>query len=100
MRTNAMKTRAIAGSNRNERSEQVLTFKFRLLPSRKQHQSLSKILENERQLYNGALESKIDCYRKTGRTLSYYEQQRELTELRQDADFSTIPLNLQRATLI
>jgi len=45
---------------------QVLTYKYRLLPTRKQHAALQAILDSQRSLYNAALEERIDCYRKTG----------------------------------
>jgi putative transposase len=78
---------------------QVLTFKYRLLPKKRQHAALARILESQRQLYNAALEERINCYRKTGKSLSYIDQCKALTELRKDSDFSNVPTNLQRGTL-
>ena len=75
------------------------TYKFRLLPSRKQHQALRAICESQRQLYNAALLERIDCYRKTGKGRNYLDQCKALTELRADPEFSAIPANLQRWTL-
>jgi putative transposase len=75
------------------------TYKFRLLPTRKQHQALRKICESQRQLYNAALQERIDCYRKTGKSLRYLDQCKALTELRDDPEFSAVPANLQRWTL-
>lgn len=43
-----------------------LTYKYRLLPTRAQHRALERILEDQRQLYNAALQERIECYRKTG----------------------------------
>lgn len=60
------------------------TFRFKLKPSRAQHERLRTALEHSRQLYNAALEERIDCYRKTGRGRSYYSQCLALTELRKD----------------
>ena len=75
------------------------TYKFRLLPTRKQHQALRRICESQRQLYNAALQERIDCYRKTGKSRRYLDQCKALTELRADPEFSAIPANLQRWTL-
>jgi putative transposase len=77
----------------------IRTYKYRLLPSRKQHLALTTILSSQRDLYNAALESRIDLYRKTGKSASYFSQCKELAQLRSEPDFATLPSNLQRATL-
>jgi len=78
----------------------VLAFRYRLLPTKAQHRALERILESQRQLYNAALEERIGAYRKAGKTITYFDQSRSLTELRRDdAEFSGIPVSLQRATL-
>ena len=78
----------------------VLGFRYRLLPSRRQHRALEQILEAQRQLYNGALEERIGAYRNAGRTLTYFDQTKGLTEWRQaDSEASELPLSIQRATL-
>ena len=77
----------------------ILSFKYRLLPTKTQHKKLAEILEQQRQIYNACLESRIDCYRKTGKTISYFMQGTHLTELRKEKEFSDLPANLHRATL-
>src|SRR5688572_17739622 len=78
----------------------IISFRYRLLPTKRQHSVLHRILEDQRQLYNAGLEERIDAYRKTGATLSYIDQCRGLTELRaDDADAAAVPANLQRWTL-
>jgi putative transposase len=78
----------------------VLEFRYRLLPTKAQHRALERILESQRQLYNAALEERIGAYRKAGKAITYFDQSKSLTELRRDdADFSSIPVSLQRATL-
>lgn len=77
-----------------------LTFKYRLLPKRQQHVALESILEDQRQLYNAALEERIDCYRKTGKTRTYMDQCKALTEWRQgDVVAANTAMNIQRWTL-
>lgn|GEM_PF-3411661 len=76
-----------------------LTYKYRLLPTKRQHKALAEILESQRQLYNGGLEERIACYRLTGKTRGYLDQCKAVTELRQELEFATIPANLQRWTL-
>jgi putative transposase len=78
----------------------ILTYKYRLLPTRKQHEALIAILDAQRALYNAALEERIDCYRKTGRTLTYIDQCKSLTECRKHLpEMAAIPANIQRGTL-
>lgn len=78
----------------------VLSFKFRLLPTRQQHRALERILEDQRQLYNAALQERIDCHRKTGKGRTYIDQAKALTEWRAgDEDAAKTPANLQRWTI-
>jgi len=77
-----------------------LTYKYRLLPTRKQHHALTGMLEAQRALYNAALQERIGCYRTTGKSRSYIDQCKALTEWRRgDPEASAVPANLQRWTL-
>ncbi len=76
-----------------------LMYKFRVYPKAQQHDDLQRICEDQRQLYNAALQERIDCYRKTGKSRSYMDQCKAVTELRKDVNFSNVPANLQRWTL-
>lgn len=79
---------------------QILTFKYRLLPNRRQHRALEHILEEQRQLYNAALEERIGCYKAAGRTITYVDQCSSLTEWRRnDETAGAVPLCLQRWTI-
>ncbi len=73
-----------------------LTYRVRAYPTRKQHAMFADYLEHTRQLYNAALEERIDCYRKTRRTITNNEQSRGLTALREDAGYARYPRRLQR----
>jgi putative transposase len=55
---------------------------YRLYPTPKQVVALEALLRSHQQLYNAALEERIDCYRKTGQSLSYADQCKSLTVLR------------------
>lgn len=46
------------------------------------HRKLDRFLRLSRELYNAALFERIDCYRKTGRSVSYYDQCKSLTIIR------------------
>ena len=75
----------------------ILTFKYRLLPSKAQHVALAVLLEDQRQLYNAALEERIGCYQKTGKTLDGYDQCKSLAKWRRDdTEARRTPSNLQR----
>lgn len=75
---------------------QMLTYKTRLLPSKGQHTKLRAALDHTRDLYNAALQERIDCYRKTGRGRSWQDQCRGLTELRSDPEWATYAATMQR----
>lgn len=62
----------------------IRTYRFKLKPTRAQHNRLREALEHSRQLYNAALEERIDCYRKTGRGRSYIDQTAALAVWRQE----------------
>jgi putative transposase len=89
----------LVGSQRQAAS-MILTYQYRLLPTKQQHRALEAILESQRQLYNAALEERIDAYRKAKVTRTYFDQTKALTEWRQDdQEASALPVALQRATL-
>jgi putative transposase len=77
-------------------STQVLTYKCRLLPSAAQHAHLRAALDHTRDLYNAALQERIDCYQKTGRGRTWPDQCKALTELRVDPAWTAYPVALQR----
>ena len=78
----------------------ILTYRYRLLPLKSQHRALERLCEAQRELYNAALEERIDCYRKTGKTRTYIDQCKALTQCRRELpDMGALPVNLQRWTL-
>lgn len=78
----------------------ILTYCYRLLPTKHQHRVLERILEDQRQLYNAGLEERVDAYRKAGISRNYMDQCKALTEWRrEDAEASLLPVALQRWTL-
>ena len=52
--------------------------------SKSGHETLSQIFGMSAELYNAGLESRIDCYRKTGESRSLYDQYKELVQVRAD----------------
>ena len=58
------------------------TFKYRLYPTGNQIRVLDHDLDVCRFIYNSALEQRIDAWRRCGKSLSYNDQQAELTACR------------------
>ena len=56
-------------------------YKFRLSPTKKQEKLLFWTLTRCRELYNAALSERRDAYRMAGKSISYYEQKRDLVAL-------------------
>jgi len=78
----------------------ILTYCYRLLPSKGQHRALEAILETQRQVYNAALEERMGAYRNAGIRRTYVDQCKALTEWRQsDPEAASVPVCLQRWTL-
>jgi putative transposase len=59
-------------------------FKYKLKPTPEQEHQLEGVLWRCRTLYNTALEQRISAYRRCGVTLSPYQQEAELKDLRAD----------------
>ena len=77
-----------------------LTYRYRLLTSGRNHERLAAALEAQRQLYNAALKERNDCYRKTGRSLTYVDQCAGLTICRRELpEMAAMPATMQRGTL-
>ena len=57
---------------------------LRLYPTPKQESLLTAWMDLHRELYNAALQERIDCYRKTGQTITYYDQQNVLPQIKVD----------------
>src|ERR1700722_20500607 len=75
-------------------------YRYRLLPLKSQQRALERLCAAQRELYNAALEERIDCYRKTGKTRTYVDQCKALTACRHGLpDMGELPLKLQRWTL-
>ncbi|USN50752.1 MAG: IS200/IS605 family element transposase accessory protein TnpB [Myxococcales bacterium] len=73
---------------------------YRLYPSKKQGHEMSQILSLHQKLYNAALEQRINVYKSKKISLSYFDQARELTELRKfDEDYKKLNAQSSQVTL-
>ena len=75
----------------------TLTYTAKL--SRSTHGNLDTFLEQQRLLWNVALEQRKVAYKRCGKSLTAYDQYKDLTELRQDAEFSQYQAACQRSAL-
>ena len=60
----------------------IRTYKCRVKLSKAGHERLTGIFAMSAELYNAGLESRIDCYKRTGKGRSYYDQCKELVQVR------------------
>ncbi len=76
------------------------TFKYKLKPTAEQERKLEHILSLCRWLYNTALEQRIIAYRRAGVSLSRYQQETELKDIRAEMpDFAAIHSHVLQDTL-
>ena len=76
------------------------TYTYKAKLSSQTHKNLDEFLEQQRQLWNGALEERIDGYKKTGNSISFYDQCKSLTRIRSDdAEFRKFHSRAQRSVL-
>lgn len=60
------------------------TYKYRLYPPRETERKLFWTLTRCRELYNAALSERRDAYRYAGKSISYYDQQNDLPEIKHE----------------
>lgn len=68
--------------NRVEYTVMVRTYKCRAKLSKSGHKRLEEVFRLSAELYNAGLESRIDCYKRTGKGRSWQDQFAELTQVR------------------
>lgn len=59
---------------------------YRLYPSPRQQEELLKTLRLHQKLYNGALEHRILAYKAQKKSIRFFDQSKELTQLRKECD--------------
>ncbi|WP_225983534.1 helix-turn-helix domain-containing protein [Deinococcus wulumuqiensis] len=60
----------------------IRVYRFRLYPTKPQEAAMFETLRLTRTLYNAGLEQRIAAYRKQGKTVTAYDQQKELSALK------------------
>jgi len=77
----------------------IRSFEFRLKPKAAQRVAMAEILAHSCDLYNAALQERRDAWKSHRQSIGYYDQQKQLSELRQDKDFARVALHIQREPL-
>lgn len=78
----------------------IRTYTMRLKPTRQQSERLFAALEECRELYNAALGERKDAWKVCRKSISYYDQQKQLTEMRHlYPDEAEFPVAVQRDPL-
>ena len=62
----------------------LVTYRYLLRPTAGQHGRLLEMLEEQRQLYNAALQERIEAWRKARQSISKIDQFKSLTQIRAD----------------
>lgn len=62
----------------------IKTFEYRIRPNNKFIAACEKALDDSLFVYNCALEQRTRVYNASGKTISFYEQARQLTEARNE----------------
>ena len=75
------------------------TFSYTARVNSSCHVRLGDFLEQQRLLYNAALEERIGAYQKARKSASLYDQLNGLTELRTDSEYSSYNVLCQRSCL-
>jgi putative transposase len=75
------------------------TFQFRLRPNSTQEAMLQRVLEDNCETANACIQERRDAWKLQQKSITYYDQQKELTELRKDPAFQWIACDIQRDPL-
>ncbi len=77
------------------------SFQFPLRPTKEEEKLLLRSKDLCRQLYNGALEERKSAYKLLGKSLSFFDQTKSLTEIRRDdpESFGSISALIARSAL-
>jgi len=78
----------------------IRAFRFPLRPTQAQEATLTAWLAQCCELYNAALEQRREAWRKQRVSMTRYQQQKELTDLRgSDHEWAAVPVYVQRSAL-
>ena len=88
---------------RDTKKRKFRTYSYIAYPTDEQYKELEEIREQQRQLYNAALEERIDAYKKEKISIQFKDQSKSLTDIRNDPltkyGFSKVSSKIQVNTL-
>ena len=75
----------------------LLTYRYKLRPTRAQYAELDRVLELQRLLYNACLQERIEAWRKARLSITKLDQNKSLTQIRSfDEAYAAMPVSLSR----
>ena len=76
-------------------------FKYRLYPNRQQRETLAAQVDLCRELYNAALQERIESYKTTGKGVTWLQQQAQLPAIKEvRPEFKSVHAHTLQAVLI
>ena len=91
---------SVLGPATDAEGKVIRTYRYPLLPTRRQERVLGSWFGSCQRLYNAALEQRISWWRQSRTSLSLYDQTKELTGLRaEDAEYARVPVEIARSAL-
>jgi len=80
--------------------QHIMTYVYRLRPTRAQHAALARMLEDQRRLYNAALQERREAWSRSRISIGFNDQTRSLTEIRGfDTAYGGVPYDVSKWTL-
>jgi putative transposase len=75
----------------------ILTYRYKLSPTKAQYAALDRLCELQRQLYNAALQERCEAWRKNGISVTKLDQFKSLTQIRSfDESYASVPVAMSR----
>ena len=75
----------------------LLTYRYKLDLKKAQHALLDRLCEQQRLLYNAALQERIEAWRKARKSISKIDQNKSLTQIRSfDEVYASVPVSMSR----
>jgi putative transposase len=75
------------------------TYQFRMLPNAGERSALERILLDNCETYNAALQERRDAWKLQRKSISLYDQYKQISDLRKDPQFQWIAAEIQRDPL-
>ncbi|TLX16851.1 RNA-guided endonuclease TnpB family protein [Rhizobium sp. MHM7A] len=75
----------------------LLTYRLKLAPTKAQYAALERLCEDQRRLYNAALQERVEAWKRNGISITKLDQFKSLTQIRSfDETYSSVPVAMSR----